>query len=154
MADFKLRQWPTWFILQYVHYNPLHVSSITCSSSGGWIVLMQHLVSSSQSVALRCTGRPLTMLKAGSLEEEFLHFQATSRHCNVCIIPQAVTHSLVLLKMGGINARNMLSWLELLINRYCCIYLVFISFNYAGLATEKWECTSEWSSTIDKFCSS
>ena len=25
------------------------------------------------------------------------------------IIPQAVTHSLVLLKMGGINARNMLS---------------------------------------------
>jgi len=27
----------------------------------------------------------------------------------------------VLLKMGGINARNMLSWLELLINRYCCI---------------------------------
>jgi hypothetical protein len=29
------------------------------------------------------------------------------RHCNGCIIPQAVTHSLVLLKMGGINARNM-----------------------------------------------
>ena len=26
-----------------------------------------------------------------------------------CIIPQAVTQSLVLLKMGGINARNMLS---------------------------------------------
>jgi len=25
----------TRFILQYVHYNPLHVSSITCSSSGG-----------------------------------------------------------------------------------------------------------------------
>jgi len=24
----------TCFILQYVHYNPLHVSSITCSSSG------------------------------------------------------------------------------------------------------------------------
>jgi len=36
-------------------------------------------------------------------------------------LPQAVTHSLVLLKMGGINARNSLSWLELLINRYCCI---------------------------------
>ena len=36
--------------------NPLHVSSIICSSSGGWIVLMQHLVSSSQSVAIRCTG--------------------------------------------------------------------------------------------------
>jgi len=37
---------------------------------------------------------------------------------------QAVTHSLVLLKMGRIIARNMLSWLELLISRYCCIYLV------------------------------
>ena len=46
----------TSFILQYVHYNPLHVWSITCSSSGGWTVLMQHLVSSSQSVAVRCTG--------------------------------------------------------------------------------------------------
>jgi len=30
-------------------------------------------------------------------------------------------HSLVLLRMGEIIARNMLSWLELLINRYCCI---------------------------------
>ena len=36
----------TCFILQYVFYNPLHVSSIICSSSGGWIVLMQHLISS------------------------------------------------------------------------------------------------------------
>jgi len=38
-----------------------------------------------------------------------------------CIIPQAVTHSLVLLKMGKIISRNMLSWLELLISLYCCI---------------------------------
>ena len=38
-----------------------------------------------------------------------------------CIIPQAVTHSLVLLKLGKIIARNMLSWMELLISRYCCI---------------------------------
>jgi len=30
--------------------------------------------------------------------------------------------------MGGINTRNMLSWLELLINRYCCMCLMFISF--------------------------
>jgi len=30
-------------------------------------------------------------------------------------------HSLVLLKMGEIIARNMLSGFELLINRYCCI---------------------------------
>jgi hypothetical protein len=41
-----------------------------------------------------------------------------------CIIPQAVTHSLVLLKMGKIIAQNVLSWLELLISRYRCIKLV------------------------------
>jgi len=62
-----------------------------------------------------------TMLPAGSLEVEFLCFQATDQQHRGCIIPQAVTHSLVLLKMGGINAWNMLSWLELLINCYCCI---------------------------------
>jgi len=38
-----------------------------------------------------------------------------------CIIPQAVTHSLVFMKMGKIIARNMLCWLELLISRNCCI---------------------------------
>jgi len=32
--------------------------------------------------------------------------------------------SLVLPKMGKITARNMLSWLELITNRYCCIQLV------------------------------
>jgi len=56
------------------------------------------------------------MLPAGGLEEEFLRFQATCRQHCACIIPQAVTHSLVLLKMGGFITRNMLSWLELLIN--------------------------------------
>jgi len=30
-------------------------------------------------------------------------------------------HSVMLLRMGEIIARNMLSWLELLITRYCCI---------------------------------
>ena len=55
-------------------------------------------------------------------------FQATGLQYLVCMIPQAVTHRLVLLKMGRINAQNMLSCLELLINRHCCIYLVFISF--------------------------
>jgi len=60
-------------------------------------------------------------LPASSLEAEELRFQTNGRQHRGCIIPQAVTHSLVLLKMGGMNARNMLSWLELLINRYCCI---------------------------------
>jgi len=46
---------------------------------------------------------------------------ATGRQHREYIIPQAVTHSLVLLKMGKINDRNLLSWLELLISRYCCI---------------------------------
>jgi len=53
----------TRFILQYVYYNPLHVSSILCSSSGGWIVLMQHLVSPSQSVTIRCTSWERTALQ-------------------------------------------------------------------------------------------
>ena len=44
------------------------------------------------------------MLPAGSLEAEELRFQATGRQHRGCIIPQAVTHSLVLLKMGGIIA--------------------------------------------------
>ena len=60
-------------------------------------------------------------MPASSLEAEELHFQATGQQHRGCIIPQAVTHSLVLLKMGEINARNMLNWLELLINNYCCI---------------------------------
>jgi len=46
---------------------------------------------------------------------------ATGRQHRGCIIPQAVIHSLVLLKMGKLIARNMLDWLELLISRYFCI---------------------------------
>ena len=38
--------------------------------------------------------------------------------------PQAVTHSLVFLKIGKIITRNTLRRMELLIRRYCCIYLV------------------------------
>jgi hypothetical protein len=51
---------------------------------------------------------PIAM-PAGSLEAEELRFQATGRHCNGCIIPQAVTHSLALLKMDKVIARYMLS---------------------------------------------
>ena len=50
-----------------------------------------------------------TMLPTGSLEMEELHFQATGRQHRDCIIPQAVIHSLALLKMGKIIARNILS---------------------------------------------
>jgi len=46
---------------------------------------------------------------------------AGGRQHLVCIIPQAVTHSLVPLKMDKIIVRNMLNWLELLISRYYCI---------------------------------
>ena len=46
---------------------------------------------------------------------------AEGRQHRGCIILQAVTHSLVFLKMGKIISWNMLSWLELLISRYCCI---------------------------------
>jgi hypothetical protein len=50
-----------------------------------------------------------TTLPAGSLEAEELRFQAIGRQHRVCIIPQAVTYSLGLLKMGKIISRNMLS---------------------------------------------
>ena len=48
-------------------------------------------------------------MPAGSLETEFLRFQYTGRQHPGYIIPQAVTHSLMLLKMGEFDARNMLS---------------------------------------------
>ena len=48
-------------------------------------------------------------MPGGSLEADFLRFQAIGRQQRGCIIPQAVTHSLVLLKMEEIIARNMLS---------------------------------------------
>jgi len=48
-------------------------------------------------------------------------------HCATvrCIVTQssALCHSPVLLTMGEIIARNMLSWLKVLINYYCCIRL-------------------------------
>jgi hypothetical protein len=60
------------------------------------------------------------MLPAGSLEAEELRGPATLwvHYTTSC------KHSRVLLKMGEIIARNMLSGLELLINRYFCIQLV------------------------------
>ena len=61
----------------------------------------------------------------------FHRIQATGRQHRGCIIPQAVTHSLVLLRMVEIIAQNMLSCLEILINRYCCnqlvVYIIYIS---------------------------
>jgi len=53
---------------------------------------------------------------------------ATGRQHRRCIMPQAVTHSLVLLKMGKITARNMLSWLELLLLFYLVGYLYYLYF--------------------------
>ena len=60
----------TCLILQYVHYNPLHVSSIICSSSGGMIcidaasgiVYLSKWPSGAQveRELNLCTGRPLT----------------------------------------------------------------------------------------------
>ena len=46
------------------------------------------------------------------------------RSCLLVTRSPAGKHSLVLLRMGEIIARNMLSWLKLLINCYCCIQLV------------------------------
>ena len=90
-----------------------------------------------------------TMLPADNLDaEELLRFQATGRQLRGCIIPQAVTHSLVLLKMCKIVSRNMLSWLELLINRYCCIclvvYIIYIPPPWYGFDAHKFAHHSSW----------
>ena len=53
-----------------------------------------------------------------------MRLPATGRQHRGRIIPQALTHSLVLLKMGKIIARNLLSRLEFLVSRYCFIWLV------------------------------
>jgi len=49
------------------------------------------------------------MLPAGKPAASSVHYTTSCKH------------GLVLLRMGEIIVRNMLSWLELLINRYCCI---------------------------------
>ena len=60
-----------------------------------------------------CSGRPVYSSTPEMIDRVRQH--------RGCIIPQTLTHSLVLLKMGKIISRNVLSWLELLISRYCCI---------------------------------
>ena len=64
---------------------------------------------------------------------------ATGRQHRGCIIPQAVTHILVLLNMGKIIARNMLIWLELIINPYCCIYLVVYIIYISDARSRKYQ---------------
>ena len=65
-------------------------------------------------------------MPAGSMETEelqFLRFQATGRQHRGCIIPQAVTHGLVLLKMGRIIARKHVE-LNGIINKPLLLHLV------------------------------
>ena len=64
---------------------------------------------------------------------------ATDRQLRGCIIPQAVTHSLVHLKMDKIIARNMLSGLELLISRYYCIQLVVYIIYISDVPSHKYQ---------------
>ena len=62
---------------------------------------------------------------------------ASSVHCTT-----SCKHSLVLLRMGEINARNMLSWLTLLINCYCFICLVvyiIVSMMHGHTNIKKWK---------------
>ena len=63
----KLRQWPTWCTLALI-YNTYTIILYTFRALHAlhqevWIVLMQHLVSSSQSVAVQCTGWERTALQ-------------------------------------------------------------------------------------------
>jgi hypothetical protein len=64
-----------------------------------------------------------TMLPAGSLEAEELRFQTTGRQHRGCIIPQAVTHSLVFLKMGKIISPKHVELMGI-INKLLLLHLV------------------------------
>jgi hypothetical protein len=59
------------------------------------------------------------MLPAGKLDE--VDHPAYQPEASSVHYTTSYKHSLVLLRMGEIIARNMLSKLELIINRYCCI---------------------------------
>ena len=48
----------TFFILQYVHYNHLRFSSITCSSSGGL-----NCIDAASGIVLSVSGRPVHRLR-------------------------------------------------------------------------------------------
>ena len=90
---------------------------------------------SSRSFVSPCVCCMLCRMRLCRILQSMQHTQvAGGRQHRGCIIPQAVTHSLVLLKMGKITARKTLSCLELLINRYCCIslvvYIIYISLYF------------------------
>jgi len=55
------------------------------------------------------------MLPAGKMLPRYQPAALSMHYTTSC------KHSLVLLKMGEVIARNMLRWLKLLINCYCCI---------------------------------
>jgi len=59
--SYNLGQWPTWSTLA-LFCNMFTTIRYMFRASGGWIVLMQHLISSSQSVAIWCTGWERTVL--------------------------------------------------------------------------------------------
>ena len=91
------------------------VDAITVHTLHNWLPVTQEMVEDDPD---RCS----SIVSLRSLQMEVWTWLAGLRPATSWVhYKQAVTHSLVLLKMGGINARNMLSWLELLINRYCCI---------------------------------
>ena len=92
----------TWFILQYVYYNPLHVSSITCSSSGGWIVLMQHLISS-----LSVSGRPVHRLRENWLDwGGFSNPRNSTSWIMLVSMSKASTPALELTELLGIGVKT------------------------------------------------
>jgi len=66
--------------------------------------LLYYLYDPFKAYCLRDAPTSLTVL-------QFHLIQVTIRQHRRCIIPQAVTHSLVFLRMSEIIARNMLSWL-------------------------------------------
>ena len=84
----------TCFILRYVYHNPLHVSSIICSSSGGWIVLMQHLVSSGAPWYVLCFFSWLSVVRVW-MECIEMHGQKNTKYLTLFARSQDMQHRAV-----------------------------------------------------------
>ena len=88
------------------------------------------------STCFECWSRP----SSGTLNRlcvtacGIMHPRCCRQHCG-CIIPQAVTHSLVFLKMGRINARNMSRWLALLTLSCRTTYIYIYIYSTAPLTS-------------------
>ena len=98
-----------------------------CTAVWHWVIAFTQNALTFRHRASCILGQAPTMLPAGG------------RQHRGCIIPQTVTHILVLLKMGKIISRNMLSWLKLaVIVASIWLSMLFISMMHGQANIREW----------------